>query len=218
LLKNLESQRLQGVDDGARIPAATAALVDIRNRLAQLEADAARLSIAAPKSGTVLPPPSVPPSPGGDKLARWSETPLAPRNVGSYLQTGTLVCLIGDPRRFEAVLHVAQQDVELVQPGQPVRIALDHLPGKIFHGKVAEIARLDLEVMPRELAAAGDVPARTDKRGVSRPLDTWYQARVLFDEDPPHMVARVHGEASISVAPQSLAGQLARYLKQTFSR
>jgi hypothetical protein len=41
---------------------------------------------------------------------------------------------------------------------------------------------------------------------------------VLFDEDPAHLVARVHGRAKISVTPQSLFAQVARYVKQTFSR
>ena len=50
------------------------------------------------------------------------------------------------------------------------------------------------------------------------PLDTWYQARVRFDQDPARLVARVHGQARIVVASQPLASQLTRYLKQTFGR
>ena len=216
-LANLESRRLQGTVDGSQIPAAKSALADLDDRLAQLERDAARLTITAPADGTVLPPASVPRNPRPtDKLDRWSGTPLEPRNEQSFLEAGTLVCLVGDPNRFEAVLHVEQSDIELVRPGQRARIVLDHLPGEVFWGEVVEIARLDLKVMPRELTAAGDLPARTDQRGVSRPLDTWYQARVVFDQDPPNLVARVHGKARISVTPQSLGAQLARYLKQTF--
>ena len=218
-LANLESQRLQGVIDGAKIPAAKAALVDVEERLGQYQRDAARLTIVAPVGGTVLPPPNVPRKPrAADMLDRWWVVPLDPRNLGSYLDTGTLVCLVGDPSRFEAALHVEQTDIELVAPGQRVRIMLDSLPGEMFWGTVAEIAKLDLKVMPRELQAAGDLPSRTDQRGVSHPLDTWYQARVLFDEDPAHLVARVHGRAKISVTPQSLFAQVARYVKQTFSR
>ena len=111
-----------------------------------------------------------------------------------------------------------RSDVELVAEEQRVRMVLDHLPGKVFDGRVVEIAKLDLELMPRELAAAGDVPSRTDQQGARRPIDTWYQARVQFDEDPPHSVARVHGSAKISVAPRSLGSQLMRYLRQTFSQ
>src|SRR4029077_9421570 len=110
--------------------------------------------------------------------------PFDERNLETFLETGTLLCLVGDPSRFEAVLHVEQTDIELVRTGQRVRIMLDHLPGEVFLGTVAEVAKLDLAVMPRELSAARDLPSRIDQRGVSHPLDTWYQARVLFDEDP----------------------------------
>jgi putative peptide zinc metalloprotease protein len=218
-LANLQARRLAGVDDGARVPAAEAALADVEQRLAQQKRDAARLTIVAPADGTLLPPPSVPRKTGDtDTLESWSGTPLEPRNLGGYLEVGTLLCLLGGANRFEAVLHVAESDVELVAPGQRVRMVLDHVPGRVFWGSVVEIAKLDLEVMPRELAAAGDLPARTDDRGVARPIDTWYQARVRFDHDPPQPVARVHGSAKISVASRSLGAQLARYLKQTFSR
>jgi putative peptide zinc metalloprotease protein len=217
-LKNLESQRLEGSVDGAQIPAAAAALADAKGRLAQFQNDAARLALTAPVDGTVLPPPEVPRDDDSATLPRWSGTPLETRNLGSFLETGTLVCLLGDPERFEAILHVDEDDVELVGAGQEVTIAFDHRPGETFAGKIVEIARLDLEVMPRHLAAAGDLPARTDERGVARPLDTWYQARVELDHDPPRMLARVHGRAKISVAPQTLFARLGRYLTQTFGR
>jgi hypothetical protein len=97
-------------------------------------------------------------------------------------------------------------------------MVLDHLPGQHFEGRVVEVAKLDLELMPRELAAAGDVPSRTDQQGTRRPIDTWYQARVHFDEEPPQQLARVHGSAKINVAPRSLAAQLSRYLRQTFAQ
>jgi putative peptide zinc metalloprotease protein len=217
-LANLETRRLQGVDDGARIPTATAALADIDKRLGQLQHEAAELTVVAPIDGTVLPPPALLPDASSDKLRTWSGTPLEERNIGSYLETGTLLCLVGDPNRFEAVLHLAENDVELVQPGQRVRMVLDHLPGRVFEGTVTDVAKLDLEVMPRSLAVAGDVPSQSDERGVRRPLDTWYQARVQFDEGPSQPVARVHGNAKVSVTPRSLGAQLARWLKQTFSR
>jgi putative peptide zinc metalloprotease protein len=218
-LANLEARHLQGSIDSAEIPAARAALADVQSRLDARLRDAQRLSLTAPAAGTVLPPPALPPEPPeSDTLGRWSGTPLLERNLGALLETGTLVCLVGDPRRFEAILHVDESDVELVVPGQSVAIRLDSLPGETYRGRVVEIARLDVDVMPRELAAAGDVPARTDRHGLSRPLDTWYQARVAIDADPPHGLARVHGRAKIAVAPQTAATRIARYLKKTFGR
>ncbi len=218
-LDNLESQRLQGVSDGAQLPAAKAELADIIGRLSQVERDATRLSIVAPIAGTVLPPPNRPRSPvSGDTLNTWSDVPMIDRNLGTYLDRGTLLCLVGQPGRFEAVLHVEQSDIELVANGQPVRMVLDHRPGEVLEGRVVEIAKVDLKVMPRELAAARDVPARTDQRGTAHPLNTWYQVRVQFDEDPSYLLARVHGRAKIAVTSQSIAAQCARYVRQAFSR
>jgi putative peptide zinc metalloprotease protein len=218
LLANLESRRLQSDAVGAELPAAKATLLDLERRLEQLERDAERLTLVAPQAGTVLAPPNVPPETGEKRdLPRWSGTPLDDRNRGANLDTGTLVCLVGEPQQFEAILHLDEDDVELVQNGQRVAIAFDHLPGQTIQGTVSEIAKLDLEVMPRELAAAGDLPATSDERGLARPLDTWYQARVRFDDDPPHLVARMHGRAKIDVAPRTLAERLARWLKQTFA-
>ncbi len=218
-LADLEARRLHGEANGSQVPAAKASLADAQQRLDQLQQDAERLTIVAPRGGTVLPPPNLPRKPRvTDKLDKWSGLPFEERNKGAYLDVGTLLCLVGDPARFEAVLHVEQTDIELVQPGQPTRIVLDTLPGDVFSGEVAEIAKLDLKLMPRVLAAAGDLPSRTDDRGVSHPLDTWYQARVRFDEDPSNLLAGVHGSAKILVAPRSLGIQLARYLRQTFSR
>ena len=192
--------------DGAQIPAAKAALADLEERLEQLERDAARLTIVAPAAGTVLPPPNrAAQAAAADKLGtlvaarRWS------RESGQLSRNRHAVCLVGDPSRFEAVLHVEQSDIELVQAGQRVRIVLDHLPGEIFWGDVAEIAKLDLKVMPRELAAAGDLPARTDQRG--RRAVRWIPGtrRGCIRRRSAHLVARVHGRAKIAVASQSLA-------------
>lgn len=218
LIANLEARRLQGGESGAELPAAQAALVDLQRRLQQATLDARRLTLISSTAGSVLPPPNVPREPAEPRaLPRWSGTPLDRQNLGAHLETGTLVGLVGDPQRFEAILHVGENDVELVRPGQSVALVLDHLPGETLQGEVVEIASLDLEVMPRELAAAGDLPGKSDGQGLSRPLATWYQARVHLAGNPEHLVARMHGRAKISVASQTLGARIARWLKQTFA-
>ncbi len=214
---NLNARRLQGGTAGAELPAAQAALNDLERLLTQTTRDAQRLLLVAPRGGVVLPPPNVPHEPAEPHaLFRWTGTPLDSENLGAMLSTGTLVCLVGKPDEFEATLHIDQRDVELVQAGQRVTIRLDHLPNAVLEGDIVEIARLDLDVMPRELAAAGDLPAREERDGRARPIDTWYQARVKFDGKPAHLIARMHGRAKIAVAPQSTGSRLMRWLKQTF--
>jgi putative peptide zinc metalloprotease protein len=219
LLKNLEARRLQGSDEGTELPATRATLVDIERRLEQVTRDAERLTLVSPIAGTVLPPPNLPPEKFDPRaLPHWTGAPLEERNLGTTLESGTLVCLVGNPREFEAILHLDEHDVELVQNGQQVHIALDHLPGETLSGSVVEIAKLDLDVMPRELAALGELPARTDERGYARPLSTWYQARVKLDGEPQNLVGRMPGRAKIDVAPRTLTERAVRYLKQTFAR
>jgi putative peptide zinc metalloprotease protein len=213
---NLKARRLQG-GAGTELPAAQAALDDLERRCALVKRDAERLALVASRDGVVLPAPNVPPEvPESHALPRWTGTPLDPVNRGTLLATGTLVCLVGEPDKFEAILHVDERDVELVQNGQQVSIRLDHLPNQTLAGSIVEISKLDLDVMPRELSAAGDLPAHEVGDGPPRPLDTWYQARVKLDGHPKHLVARMHGRAKISVASQTMCERLLRWLKQTF--
>ena len=58
-----------------------------------------------------------------------------------HVEAGTLVCLVGDPKKVTAVLLVDDTDIKRVQPGQKVRLRIDELPGQIIDGEVTEISR-----------------------------------------------------------------------------
>jgi len=218
--KHVENLKLQLVDDpsvGPQIPAADEALADLEKRLRQRRRDRQRLVLKAPAAGVVLPAARVPRQPPArSQLQSWWGNPLEPRNLGCHLETGTTLCLIGTPGRFEAVLAVDQSDVTFVRKGQRVRIQLDELPGKILRGTVKEIARIDLEVVPRELAAGNALAAQIDEQGVARPLETSYHARVSLDGPPPHLLTGSLGRAKILADPQPLLRRFSRYLKRTF--
>src|SRR5206468_943028 len=112
--------------------------------------------LTAPQSGTVLPPHRTPPRDLPGELNAWSETPLDPRNRGTFLETGTLVCQIGDPRKFDATLLLDQADLEFVHEKQPVQIRLDAFPELKLRGRIVEIATAELSDLPRDLAARRD--------------------------------------------------------------
>ncbi|HUT12002.1 MAG TPA: HlyD family efflux transporter periplasmic adaptor subunit [Thermoguttaceae bacterium] len=223
-VKNLE--QLKGLDDrsaaessaSSQIPAAEKARDDVQERLQQRERDQDRLILRAPAGGTVLPPPSLaPPRYSPDRLETWWGHPLQPQNLGCYLDTGTLFCLVGDPSRLEAVLVIDQADRNFVRTGQRVRIQLDEAPGEILPGTIAEIAENDLKVVPRELAGGGDLLTRTDQRGIRRPLETSYQVRVRLDDHDHRLLVGARGRAKILVDAQPLGQRFYRYLKRTFN-
>jgi hypothetical protein len=138
-------------------------------------------------------------------------------NHGCYLDAGTLFCLVGDPGDLEAVAIVEQPDVDLIGPGQPVMICLNQARDRTLGGTVREVAKIDLEAGPQQLIAAGELATRKDQFGVARPLQTVYQASIeLVAGGRPGGLAGAPGRAKITVAPQSLARRLARYVSRTF--
>jgi putative peptide zinc metalloprotease protein len=216
-LENLELRLAGDPSVAPRIPAAREALADVEERLRQRRRDESRLVLRAPADGTVLPPPRRPAAhylPG--HLHAWQGSPLDERNVGSHLETGALFCVVGAPTRLEGSLVLDQADMKFVRIGQRVRMQFDEVPGKILNGTVAEIAKTDLKVAPRELAAGRELAVRVDEEGIARPVETSYHARVVVDEHDYKLLTGTRGRAKIVGNSQSLGRRLARYLGRTF--
>lgn len=217
-VRQLESRRGQDADAAAQLPAAQQLLAELDVGSSHVQRMAEQLVVRSPVSGTVLAPPRItarPPAPG--RLVTWTGTPLDPINRGSYLEAGTLVCLVGDPRRLLAVAFVDQGDVEFVTPGQHVELRIEQLPGEAVAGVIEEVARIDVEAEPRQLSALGGLPSRVDAYGVARPLTTAYQARIALDLPSDHtLLAGAPGTCRIRVPPQSLGQRLVRYVRSTF--
>jgi putative peptide zinc metalloprotease protein len=192
-------------------------LADLEERLRQLERYEEMLKLKAPIAGCVIAPPRVPASGELDeRLAVWTGTPLDATNHGCFLEEGTLFCLVGDPQRLEAVAMIDQAETDLIQAGQRVKIRLDQWPWKTLRGRVVEMSQVNLEVASRALVAGGDVPVRTDRDGISRPVSTVYQARIELEERDFQALAGASGRCKIAVAPQSIARRLTRYISRNF--
>ncbi len=212
----LESRRAHDPAAAAELPPAREALADLQRQGEARRRDADRLDLTAPCGGTVLPPPRRAEAAEADgRLPQWTGTPLDAVNRDCYLQTGTVLCRLGDPRRMEAVLYVAQEQIDLVRNGDPVTVRLDQSPPRKLAGRVAEISKLDLEVVPRALSASGDLPIRPAAGGPKRPLKTLYQVRVALDDREADLLIGARGRAGISVGPRSLLQRLLRYLAGT---
>ncbi len=188
-IQNLESRVV--VDDNAlaQLPVAKEMLADIEQQLAHRMREEQALTLRAPLAGTVFPPPAIP-HVGGDLrlLPRWTGTPLEDRNVGCTLDKGTLLCLVGTPHRYEAVLFVDEADIGLVRAGQRVRMSFTVTPGVVLSGTVLEIAGRETQAVPRELAAGREMANRPDTTGVLRPLKTSYEVRVKLDDNARSLV------------------------------
>jgi putative peptide zinc metalloprotease protein len=215
-LANLKHRQTRDVAAAAQIPTAEEALADLEERLERRIDDEKRLVVRAPTSGTILPVRQKARAYMAGELETWSGSPLDEINRGSRLESGTLLCQIGDPARLEASVVLDQRDVEFVRAGQEVRVQLDQSPDRVLSGRILEIAEIDLKVTPAELLPEGSVPTRPDESGVPRPVSTMYQARVSLIGAESLVLIGQAGQAKIDTAPMSLARRLSRYLSHTF--
>ena len=215
-VENLKRRQVRDETAASQLPPAEELLADLEQRLEQKLVDERRLTIVAPAAGTIIPPRRSDP-PGADStLPFWSGTPLDPRNRGCYVDTGTLLCQIGDPAKCEALLIIDQSDMEFIRAGQEVEIRLEQNPGGVLRGTIAELAEIDLATTPPELLAHEMLATRTDASGRSRPASTSYQARVSLGAVERKLLSGEAGRARIEVPRRSLWSRLIRLLQSTF--
>jgi putative peptide zinc metalloprotease protein len=218
-VRHLSARAAIDADAAAELVVTEKMCADVGEQLARHRREEEALTLKAPVDGTLIPPPSI--SAQSDDmraLTRWSGTPLERRNTGCYLQRGTLLCLVGDPSRHEAVVFVDGTDIQYVRPGQRVRMRFDTGPAIVLDGEVAEVAQRDLQIVPAEVAAEKELASRTDSSGQHRPLRSTYQVRVNLDA-PLHdaLVIGVLGRAKIAVDRQSLSQRLYRVLRRALT-
>ena len=200
----------------AALPAARQSLADLQQRLTQVRELIGRLRLTAPQDGIVLPPPQQRHAAKSQQLDRWLGTPLEPANRGSFLESGTLACIVAQPGQVEALAVVQQGDVPLVQSGSSVSIAIPQHPQGALRGVIESVSQIDAAELPIHLTAAGLVPQKLDAQGRPQALDTVYQVRIALDRPPPELRPGATCQVLLTAAPQTLAARLSRWLGQTF--
>jgi putative peptide zinc metalloprotease protein len=219
-LKSLERERFSDPAAGLEIGTVKESLASLREQLARKHQDRRELVLVAPRDGVVLPFLSLK-SPGeqGGKLPAWSGNALSDRNLGATFQEGTVLCMVGEPERFEAVMVVDQTEVEFVAEGQPVDLKLDSFPWQTFRGKVDQIAETHIEAGSERLSvkAGGSVPTETDPSGREIPISTSYEALMTLDDTEAVFTPGMRGTARIQVGSRTVGQWLLRLLWQTFN-
>lgn len=218
-LQGLRQREFSDPEAGLEIARVQEAWSTIEEQLTKRQRDRNRLAVAAPCDGVVIAPPLRAAAPRDGQLPVWHGTPLERTNLGATLPEGVLVCQVGDPTQLEAVIALDQSDIELVQPGQAVRLALDALPGKILTSQIAEVSRLEMKTSPTALAAqhGGKMATRVDASGVLRPLNTTYQASAPLTDAARLLPVGATGRCRIHTGHSTLVAMAWRYFSQTFN-
>ena len=220
-LETLERERFADpAGAGLEIGTVRESLASVREQLVQKRQDRERLVLRAPRDGVVLPAPAVPPQPDASgRLPTWSGHVLDPRNVGAALLPGTMLCMVGDRDRFEAVMVIDQSEVEFVRRGQRVDLKLDAFPALTLSGSLAEIAEASIESGSERMSikAGGSVPTETDPSGREVPISTSYEALVEVDDAGGVFTPGMRGTARIEVGSRTVGSWILRLLWQTFN-
>jgi putative peptide zinc metalloprotease protein len=220
-VQKMEWETQMAIPDLTQAHLAAERLDSLQKQLADYEHQLAQLVIRAPCNGTVVAPPRVP-EPKLDvtrtQLPRWHGSPLAPRNVGCFLEPRTHLLSIAPDENFQAVLLIDQTDRNDIAVGEQVRLKLDHLPDRTYRGKVAEISMGHEDFAPAALSnkQGGGAPTVTDAQGRERLTSAAYQATAPIDESASLLRAGMRGRARVTVATRSPGQWVWRSLRRTF--
>lgn len=217
-VQNLQTRMSNEPEVAAQLQVAEELLATVEQQFRQRQQDAERLILKSPIAGVVMEPPTVPTRETTDNLLpTWTGTPLEAKNSNCYLERGTLLCLVGNPTRQEAVVFIDETDVEFVRVGHPVRVQFPVAPTVVLTGRVEEIAKRNILTVPNELAVEQTLANRPDATGSRRPLRTTYSVRVALDEHDVDLLTGARGSAKISVEPQTLAQRMLHVLRRTLT-
>ncbi|WP_315852529.1 hemolysin D [Rhodopirellula bahusiensis] len=220
-LMNLKSRRLDDASAKIQIETQEEMLESIEALLAKTQEELDRLTVRSKRDGFVLPPPEKKEQdPGDGRLPSWSGTPLQERNRGALLTADDLICEIGSPEAFEAVLIIDQGDRQLVRESQEVDLKLDSRRLETFHGSIEEISKKPLEAASASMSSqtGGSLQTEIDPQtGQIKPRSVSYQARVPIEGLESPLRPGYRGAAKVHVDPMSLGARLWRVIIKTFN-
>jgi putative peptide zinc metalloprotease protein len=229
-LENMRTLQAGDAELSAMIPGEETTLAETRRQLELLQEDLRRLTIRSPIDGTVFAPARKTDQEGERgrltgwaRLPGWTGSPLDPVNAGALIESGQVVCAVGDPRRVRANLVIDQASVVDLKIGQSVALRLDQAPVRTLRGKITAIAKTTSdEIDPSMIRRLGiDSPATISGDAQA----ARYQATVTFETTPeattPEETTSIippdtTGWAKVSVGWRSLGSRAMRFLSRTF--
>ncbi|MCA9268079.1 MAG: biotin/lipoyl-binding protein, partial [Planctomycetales bacterium] len=210
-LADLHRRQFQDADAALEVAEVDQSLQAMEEQLSQRQRDQQALAITAPVDGVIMPPPQIPTDEKNkDELPFWTGTPLEKKNLGSSLDAGVMLCQVGNPGQFVAMIDIDQSQVAFVRESQTVRLKFDALPGDTTETHITQLAQLE----QNDRLAGSSAAVRHSVE--AKLLDTKYRASALVTDDAGLLVNGEGGRARIRVANTTLGQRAWRYLNQTF--
>jgi putative peptide zinc metalloprotease protein len=198
------------------IPAAEAELSDLRKQLAESQREAERLQLVAHRDGIVFPPRDKSARPRDPEMgiADWYGSPFDPENRSVYLEAGTLFCSIANPKRFAARLLVQEDDIALIEPGQPTKLILDSYRIQPITSTIQAVSTRETTAPPPELTndVGGPVAMKQGPNGAAQSMFVYYEAVALLKDPPLTLIPGFRGMARTTLRPCSLGSRFWKWI------
>ncbi|WP_419194750.1 efflux RND transporter periplasmic adaptor subunit [Novipirellula herctigrandis] len=216
LVNALRQSRYESNQASNELPATEALLEDLEEQLDSRLRRREGLVIRATASGTLMAgsrKPELRLSKPSDEfeLVTWVGYPTDAGNLNCFLQSGTEVVTIAESDDWDVEIVLPQNEVQRIDVGANVKLALESNPAVVFTGKVVDISRA-------EWSPERDIP-RWDDPEASRnlsPPSTSYVVRASVDDG--QVISRASGVAGaqvisrIEAKPISVVGRIGRSL------
>lgn len=140
--------------------------------------------------------------------------------VGKWLNGGSELCRVGNPRSLRAVFLVEPGDRQLIHGGSQARLRVHGFGARSWLGSVTDVAQAETGHMPQQLSSkvGGDVATQHDAASeLEKPVAPHYLVAVQFSGADPAIHPGVLGRVRVDVGSQTLWWRLRRYLATTFN-
>ncbi len=218
-LEQLETYQGSDPELANRIPAVREQLKGIEAAWERVEANASQLTLRAGQAGMVIAPREQTMDRGNHDvtLTSWQGSPLQSSNRGAWLERGTLVCEIGNPRSLEAMVYVTVSDAARIRPGQTVEARPAQAMGKRLRGEVLEVSDGPIQEIPQDLFVRQQFAYRADAHGKLMAEEPLYEVRISLGASDEVLTQHECGDARIRVASQTLYQRVRLWLHDTFA-
>lgn len=213
-MPRLEDARSQMEIQLDKVRSREALVKEFSNRIAQL-------TVTAKEGGVLYAPPAkaIPKQlDEEEQLPSWSDSPFDSKNQDAFFAESDLLCLIGQPSRWEAMLVIDQHDIDLVSENDQVEILLEADRSNSISGRISKISEMDMKEAPENIAlqSGGALDTEMTASGRLKPISTSYQARVPLEEANKTLRIGYRGQARIYVGWKSLGWRAYRFFARTF--
>ena len=216
-LRSLETLRTVDANYGARIPTEQEHVEALENRLERLQKRINNLQLSSSRSGVVTAARDQQNTQSNQhELGTWAGSPLDPQNQNAFLEKGTLFCLVGDPSLSKGFALVQQSIVDLIEPGQSVKIQIGNSPQRKISGEIIQLSPLEDIELPPDLRSLITSRFGQDLQVNQIEFGTMYLATIHLERPEFPLLNFESAKARVSVAPRSLGFRMVRYLKRTF--